>query len=61
MKAYLETVVVARKEGGDISTSCSQIILEFTDHDKYLMFKDTLDPYEKAQGFEVYRTLMPIY
>ncbi|MGP2427921.1 hypothetical protein ACTUMX_00100, partial [Escherichia coli] len=31
MKAYLETIVVAQKEGGDVSTSVSQIMIEFID------------------------------
>ncbi|ARW58177.1 hypothetical protein [Serratia phage X20] len=61
MKAYLETVVIARKAGGDVSTSCSQIILEFFDIDAYHEFRNnTLDSYEKAPYFEVYRTLLPI-
>lgn len=61
MKAYLETVVIARKEGGDISTSCSQIILEFHDWTQWDNFNASFDAHEKAPGFEVYRTLLPLW
>lgn len=61
MKAYLETVVIARKEGGDISTSCSQIILEFEDWTQWESFNASFDAHEKAPGFEVYRTLLPLW
>ncbi|ARW57624.1 hypothetical protein [Kosakonia phage Kc304] len=60
MKAYLETIVVARKAGGDVSTSCSQIVLDFKDYNAYITFSDRLDTYEKTMYFEVYRTLMPM-
>ncbi|EPO1808510.1 hypothetical protein [Escherichia phage AV110] len=60
MKAYLETVVVANKDGGDVSTSCSQIILDFPNNDSYNIFMDNFDTYEKGPNFEVYRTLLPI-
>lgn len=61
MKAYLETIVIARKEGGDISTSCSQIILEFEDWTQWESFNGNFDTHEKAPGFEVYRTLLPMW
>lgn len=61
MKAYLETVVIARKEGGDISTSCSQVILEFEDWTQWDNFNSRFDAYEKAPSFEVYRTLLPLW
>lgn len=61
MKAYLETVVIARKEGGDVSTSCSQVILEFADWTQWDNFNSRFDAYEKAPSFEVYRTLLPLW
>lgn len=60
MKAYLETVIVAKKDGGDVSTSCSQIILDFPNENSYRVFVDNVDGYEKGSNFEVYRTLLPI-
>lgn len=61
MKAYLETVVIARKEGGDISTSCSQIILEFEDWTQWDHFNATFDAHEKAPNLEIFRTLLPMW
>ncbi|QXV75038.1 hypothetical protein bas47_0033 [Escherichia phage AlbertHofmann] len=60
MKAYLETVIVVKKDGGDVSTSCSQIILDFPNENSYRVFVDNVDGYEKGPNFEVYRTLLPI-
>lgn len=60
MKAYLETVVVTNKDGSDVSTSCSQIVLDFPNNDSYHIFMDNFDTYEKGPNFEVYRTLLPI-
>lgn len=60
MKAYLETVVVTNKDGSDVSTSCSQIVLDFPNNDSYHIFMDNFDKYEKGPNFEVYRTLLPI-
>lgn len=61
MKAYLETVVIARKEGGDVTTACSQIILEFEDFRHWERFNSTFDAHEKGPNFEVYRTLLPLW
>lgn len=60
MKAYLETIVVAQKEGGDVSTSVSQIMIEFIDAYAYNKFAETFDAYEKGPKFEIYRTLLPL-
>ena len=60
MKAYLETVVIGYKEGGDVSTAVSQIVLEFENEIAFADFKDTFDRYEKGPTFEVYRTLLPL-
>lgn len=61
MKAYLETVVIARKEGGDVSTSCSQIVLEFNRYEYFANFKDNdFNSYEKGTTFEIFRTLIPM-
>lgn len=57
MKAYLETVVVANKDGGDVSTSCSQIILDFPNNDSYHIFMDNFDKYEKGPNFEKFIVL----
>ncbi|BAQ23167.1 conserved hypothetical protein [Edwardsiella phage PEi26] len=61
MKAYLETVVVARKEGGDVSPSCSQVVLEFESWTHWDHFNEKFDPYEKAPNFEIFRTLIPMW
>uniref|UniRef100_A0AB39CAI7 Uncharacterized protein n=1 Tax=Salmonella phage Manna TaxID=3234042 RepID=A0AB39CAI7_9CAUD len=61
MKAYLETIVIAQKEGGDVSTAVSQVILEFPDKLAYDEFTERFDPYEKGPKFEVYRTLLALY
>lgn len=61
MKAYLETVVIARKEGGDVSTSCSQVVLEFEGWTEWESFNSSLDTHEKGPNFEVYRTLLPLW
>ena len=61
MKAYLETVVIARKEGGDVSTSCSQVILEFESWIEWDHFNERFDPYEKAPNLEIFRTLLPMW
>ncbi|QJA42462.1 hypothetical protein [Enterobacteria phage vB_EcoM_IME540] len=58
MKAYLETVVIGYKEGGDVSTAVSQIVLEFENEIAFADFKDNFDRYEKGPKFEVYRTLL---
>ena len=60
MKAYLETIVIAQKEGGAVSTSVSQVILEFVDASAYNKFTETFDAYEKGPKFEIYRTLLPL-
>lgn len=61
MKAYLETVVVARKEGGDVSPSVSQIILEFEDWTQWDSFNGSFDAHEKGPNFEIFRTLLPLW
>lgn len=61
MKAYLETVVVARKEGGDVSTSCSQILLEFPTWAEWESFNNNFDPHEKRPNFEIFRTLIALF
>ena len=60
MKAYLETIVIAQKEGGDDITYVSQVILEFVDAYAYNKFTETFDAYEKGPKFEIYRTLLPL-
>lgn len=52
--------------GGDIThtTSRSSIfntVIEFEDRDQFIRFSDQVDTYEKGQGFEIYRTITPIY
>ena len=61
MKAYLETIVITVNSVGDRHSSLFNTVLEFENQEKYIMFKDQVDEYERCPGFEVYRTLMPIY
>lgn len=66
MKAYLETVVVTRNPGvgGGIeatSTSVSQVVLEFEDWTQWQSFNASFDAHEKAPGFEIFRTLLPLW
>lgn len=59
MKAYLETVVISRKPGGDVNVSCSQIMLEFDSQENYINFKNSLK-YQKGEFYEIIRTLLPM-
>lgn len=59
MKAYLETVVISRKPGGDVNTSCSQIILEFDKHEDYVNFKNSLRS-QRGDYYEIIRTFLPM-
>ena len=61
MKAYLETIVVARNAGSEVSPTVSQIVLDFDRHESYVNFRDTMDSYEMAPNFEIFRTLMPLW
>lgn len=60
-RAYLETVVVASKPGGDVTTTCSQVQLEFPRTDQYMNFKDALIPHVKGYNFEIFRTLVQMF
>ena len=57
MKAYLETIVVAQKEGGDVSTSVSQIMIEFIDAYAYNKFTETFEEFKLGFGAIVYAIL----
>lgn len=61
MKAYLETVVITHKQGGDSRPAVSQVVLDFINQEQFLIFKDQLDTHESGVNFSVYRTLIPIY
>lgn len=58
MKAYLECIVICKKEGGDPAVSMAQTILEFTNSDQFNKFNDNLKEYERCMNFEIYRTLV---
>lgn len=61
-RAYLETVVVSSKPGGDVTTTCSQVQLDFNNRlDHYNNFKDSLVPYVKGYNFEIFRTLVQMF
>lgn len=60
-RAYLETVVIASKPGGDVTTTCSQVQLEFSLTHQYMNFKDALVPYVKGRNFEIFRTLVQMF
>lgn len=64
MKAYLELVIIAQRQGGngsgEVSTSVTTTILDFNSRDEYEVFAGKLSKYEKGYNFELYRTLVPI-
>nr|DAE46193.1 MAG TPA: hypothetical protein [Caudoviricetes sp.] len=61
MKAYLEVTVIAKTvDGTNVTTSLSQMMLDFNSRDEYEVFAGKLDKYEKGYNFEIYRNLIPI-
>ncbi|ARB05992.1 hypothetical protein fHeYen901_219 [Yersinia phage fHe-Yen9-01] len=61
MRAYLETIVIANKQDGNVSTSCSQTILDFDGWAEWESFNRGFDYHEKGPNFEIFRTLMPLW